>query len=78
MGTAAALRGKKFTFFAFLVSIKHKLQIQGRMQIFENFAQKALNHDLTLPKAGNHREIPESSGIFENEPLCVELWPKQG
>ena len=38
------------------------LQSQGRMQIF---AQKALNHDLTLPSFRSRRELPESSGFVE-------------
>ena len=62
-----ALRGQK-------VHGKRKLRIQGRMQFFEKYSQKASNHDLTLPLHCTRGELPESSGILEKGLICVELW----
>ena len=51
-----------------------KLQIQGRMQIFEKMSQKALNRVLTPAVDRSRRELSESSGIIPKCAFCVELW----
>ena len=61
-----ALRGQK-------VHGKRKLRIQGRMQIFEEMSQMALNRVLTLPDCRSRSQLSESGLRSQKGPLGAEL-----
>ena len=54
---------------------KRNLRIQGRMLIFEQMSQKALNHVLTLPDYSIWPELLISSGIIDlqNNHVCKQF-----
>ena len=53
---------------------KHKLRIQGRMQIFEKMSQMALNRVLTLPDCRSRCQLLGSVFRSQKGPLGAELW----
>ena len=50
---------------------QRNLRIQGRMQIFEQMSQKALNPILTLPNYSTGPGLSISSGIIDLQNNCV-------
>ena len=54
---------------------KRNLRIQGRMQIFEQMSQKALNRVFTLPDYSILPELLSSSGIIhlQNNRVCKQF-----
>ena len=53
---------------------KRNLQIQGRMQIFENMSQMALNRVLIPASESTRSQLSESGLRYQNGPLGAALW----